>query len=46
MNAFLRALNGGLFLAICVAGKASLPTIPTDLTTPVQERIAIRGPNC
>jgi len=41
------ALVKGLpFLAACVmALGASYPPIPADLTTPVQQRIAINGPN-
>ncbi|KAF4631720.1 hypothetical protein G7Y89_g6407 [Cudoniella acicularis] len=38
--------NSGLpVLAACVLAGASYPAIPTDLTTPVQQRIAINGPN-
>ena len=33
-------------LAACVMAGASYPTKPADLTTPVQQRIAINGPNC
>ncbi|KAI1261191.1 Metallo-dependent phosphatase [Xylariaceae sp. FL1019] len=32
-------------LAVCVLAAASYPPIPKDLTTPVQQRIAIIGPN-
>ncbi|KAG4221479.1 hypothetical protein PC116_g30044 [Phytophthora cactorum] len=32
-------------LASCVIAGASLPSIPTDLTTPFQQRLAINGPN-
>ncbi|ORY68372.1 Metallo-dependent phosphatase-like protein [Pseudomassariella vexata] len=32
-------------LAACVMAAASYPAIPADLTTPVQQRIAIKGPN-
>jgi len=32
-------------IASCVEATASWPSIPTDLTTPVQQRIAIKGPN-
>jgi hypothetical protein len=32
-------------LAACVSASASYPTKPTDLTTPVQQRIAINGAN-
>jgi len=32
-------------LASCVMAAASYPPIPADLTTPVQQRIAINGPN-
>jgi len=36
-----------LFVFIgCVFAKASYPAIPSDLTTPVQQRIAIDGVNC
>jgi hypothetical protein len=38
-------VKGLPFLAACVAASASYPPIPADLTTPVQQRIAINGPN-
>lgn len=39
------ALLSSLLVA-SVSGSASYPAKPTDLTTPVQQRIAINGPNC
>ena len=33
-------------LACGVSAKASYPSKPADLTTPVQQRIAVNGPNC
>ena len=42
----LRTLVKGLpILAVCVMA-ADYPTIPADLTTPVQQRLAINDPNC
>lgn len=32
-------------LASCVIAAASFPSIPSDLTTPFQQRLAINGPN-
>jgi hypothetical protein len=32
-------------LTACVMASVSYPPIPADLTTPVQQRIAISGPN-
>jgi hypothetical protein len=43
-NIFTR-VEGLPFLAACVMAAASYPPIPADLTTPVQQRIAINGPN-
>ena len=34
------------FLAAGLVAGANYPAIPTDLTTPVQQRLAIKGPNC
>lgn len=43
---FFAAVKGLPLLAACVAGLgASYPSKPADLTTPVQQRIAINGPN-
>ncbi|KAI4858746.1 putative acid phosphatase [Hypoxylon rubiginosum] len=41
----LTSMKGLPVLAGCVFAAASYPTIPTDLTTPVQQRLAINGPN-
>lgn len=41
----LTAIKGLQLLAVCVAGAAVYPAIPTDLTTPVQQRLAINGPD-
>ena len=45
MNAFFTLFKGLPVLATCVVAAASYPPIPADLTTPVQQRIAINGPN-
>ncbi len=44
MDAFSRRVKWLPVLAACVMAKASYPPIPADLTTPVQQRIAINGP--
>ncbi|KND87689.1 Acid phosphatase [Tolypocladium ophioglossoides CBS 100239] len=41
----LAIAKGFLFLAACVAASYLYPPKPADLTTPVQQRIAIHGPN-
>jgi acid phosphatase type 7 len=45
MGAFSTFVMGLPVLAAGVMAGASYPSIPTDLTTPVQQRIAINGPN-
>jgi acid phosphatase type 7 len=45
MDAFFTLFKGLPVLATCVMAAASYPPIPADLTTPVQQRIAINGPN-
>jgi hypothetical protein len=45
MNTLLPLAKGLPVLAACVFAGASYPPIPADLTTPVQQRIAINGPN-
>jgi hypothetical protein len=45
MEAFTNFIKGLPVLAACVMASASYPPIPADLTTPVQQRIAINGPN-
>lgn len=42
----LTALRSAPLLAACVVAKANYPAIPVDTTTPVQQRLAIYGPNC
>ncbi|KAI6086598.1 putative acid phosphatase [Hypoxylon rubiginosum] len=44
MNVFT-FVKGLPLLAGCVFAAASYPAIPTDKTTPVQQRLAINGPN-
>lgn len=39
-------LKGLPLLAVMVTASADYPTIPSDLTTPVQQRLAISGMNC
>ncbi|KAL3437473.1 Metallo-dependent phosphatase-like protein [Aspergillus tetrazonus] len=41
----LTALRTAPLLAACVVAKANYPAIPVDTTTPVQQRLAIYGPN-
>jgi hypothetical protein len=45
MNTLFTLVKGLPFLAACVKAGASYPPKPADLTTPVQQRIAINGPN-
>ncbi|KAH8814817.1 Metallo-dependent phosphatase-like protein [Xylogone sp. PMI_703] len=45
MDALFTAIKGLPILATCVLAAASYPPIPKDLTTPVQQRIAVNGPN-
>lgn len=45
MEAFSTFVKGLPVLVACVMASASYPPIPADLTTPVQQRIAINGPN-
>jgi hypothetical protein len=46
MDALLTIVKGLPLLAVAVAAAASYPAIPSDLTTPVQQRLAINGPTC
>jgi hypothetical protein len=45
MDVFFALVKGLPVLAACVMASASYPPKPADLTTPVQQRIAINGPN-
>ncbi len=45
MGYTLASIRGLPVLAACVFAAASYPAKPVDLTTPVQQRIAIKGPN-
>ena len=45
MNKFLGLAKGIPLLAAGVIAAATYPAIPVDLTTPVQQRIAVNGPN-
>jgi hypothetical protein len=45
MSSFFNLVKGLPVLAACVMAGASYPPKPADLTTPVQQRIAINGPN-
>ncbi|KAG5933388.1 hypothetical protein E4U53_001016 [Claviceps sorghi] len=45
MPSFATCARAALLLAAGVHGRAHLPPIPSDLTTPVQQRIAVNGPN-
>ena len=38
-------IKGLQLLAVCAAGAAVYPAVPADLTTPVQQRLAINGPD-
>ncbi|KAL4923184.1 purple acid phosphatase family protein [Aspergillus undulatus] len=42
---FSTSFRSAPFLAACVLAKANLPAIPEDTSTPVQQRLAIYGPN-
>ncbi|KAL2132411.1 hypothetical protein VTI74DRAFT_3809 [Chaetomium olivicolor] len=44
MDTVLAFVKGLPVLAVCVAAGASFPPTPADLTTPVQQRLAINGP--
>lgn len=45
MEAVYTLMKGLPVLAACVMASADYPAIPADLTTPVQQRIAINGAN-
>ncbi|KAJ4299650.1 hypothetical protein N0V90_004896 [Kalmusia sp. IMI 367209] len=45
MGDILASLKALPLLASCVWAAASYPTIPQDRTTPVQQRLAVKGPN-
>ena len=45
MDKFLGMAKSVPLLAVGVLAAASYPAIPVDLTTPVQQRIAVNGPN-
>ncbi|KAG5984636.1 hypothetical protein E4U55_003857 [Claviceps digitariae] len=45
MPSFTTCAQAALLLAAGVHGRARLPPIPSDLTTPVQQRIAVNGPD-
>ncbi|CZR52290.1 related to acid phosphatase precursor [Phialocephala subalpina] len=45
MSSFINAVKGLPVLAGCVMAAASYPAKPADLTTPVQQRLAINGAN-
>lgn len=45
MDSLSTTIKGLPFFAACVMAAASYPPIPVDLTTPVQQRLAIKGPN-
>lgn len=42
-TAFIKALP---MLAVSAFAGVNYPTIPADLTTPFQQRLAVYGPNC
>ena len=46
MDTILAFVKGLPLLAVAVAASASYPAIPSDLTTPVQQRLAIQNPIC
>ena len=46
MDTILALVKGLPLLAVAVAASASYPAIPSDLTTPVQQRLAIQNPIC
>ncbi|KAF2247935.1 Metallo-dependent phosphatase [Trematosphaeria pertusa] len=45
MNILPTSVKALPFLAVCVMAAASYPAIPQDRTTPVQQRLAVKGPN-
>ncbi|KAK3684061.1 Metallo-dependent phosphatase-like protein [Podospora appendiculata] len=45
MMSLLSLAKGLPLFAACVLGSAKYPPIPADLTTPVQQRLAINGPS-
>lgn len=45
MDALFNLVKVLPLVASCVMAAASYPSIPVDLSTPVQQRIAINGPN-
>lgn len=46
MVGFTTVLKALPALAASALASVNYPTIPTDLTTPVQQRLAVYGPNC
>ncbi|KAH8880484.1 Metallo-dependent phosphatase [Thozetella sp. PMI_491] len=45
MAALAAAIKIAPFLVACASASATYPQIPTDLTTPTQQRLAFNGPN-
>ncbi|KAF2642671.1 Metallo-dependent phosphatase [Massarina eburnea CBS 473.64] len=45
MGNVLTSVKALPLLAVCVFAAASYPAIPRDRTTPVQQRLAVKGPN-
>ena len=45
MDSLFTLIKGLPLLAACAMAGADYPPIPADLTTPVQQRLAINGPD-
>lgn len=46
MYSLYSIVRGFPLLAVVVMAAADYPTIPSDLTTPTQQRLAMSGLNC
>lgn len=46
MYSLYSIVKGFPLLAVVVMAAADYPTIPSDLTTPTQQRLAMSGLNC
>jgi hypothetical protein len=46
MGDIILALKALPLIAVCAWAAASYPVIPQDRTTPVQQRLAVKGLNC
>jgi acid phosphatase type 7 len=46
MGDIVLSLKALPLIAVCTWAAASYPAIPQDKTTPVQQRLAVKGLNC